>query len=68
MFAYYAEMPRILTSGSNFQFIPLVEFWEIFRMFSIFRTLVTICAYIYTYNLLNVFEDILYYTLSFTLF
>ena len=71
MYAYYVEVPRILLSGSNFQFIPPVEFLEIFQFFGIgpFRTIVTICANIYTNNLvLNVFDDILYHTLSFTMF
>ena len=53
MFAYYVEVPRILISGSNFQFIPPVEFLEIFQIFwvSTFRTLVTICANIHIFNL-----------------
>ena len=43
----------ILISGSNFHFIPSVEFLEIFQLFGIstFRTLVTICVKIYTYYL-----------------
>ena len=54
MYAYYVEVPRILISGSNFQFIPPVEFLGIFQIFCIlstFRTLVTICANVHTYNL-----------------
>ena len=53
MYAYNVEVPRILISGSNFQFIPPVEFLEIFQIFgiSIFPTLVTICANMHTYNL-----------------
>ena len=53
MYAYYVEVPRILISGSNFQFIPPVEFLESFQFFGIstFHTLVTICANIYTFNL-----------------
>ena len=53
MYAYNVELPRILISGSNFQFIPPVEFLEIFQFFCIstFRTLVTICANIHIYNL-----------------
>ena len=53
MYAYYVEVPRILISGSYFQFISPVEFLENFQNFgnSIFRTLVTICANIRTYNL-----------------
>ena len=68
MYAYYVEVPWILISGSNFQFIPPVEFLEFFQFFcmSTFRTLVTICDNIWC--LLDVFEDILDYTLSFTLF
>ena len=32
MYAYYVEVPRILISGSNFQFITPVEFFlEIFQ-------------------------------------
>ena len=50
MYAYYVEVHRILISGSNYQFIPPVEFLEIFRI-NIFRTLVTICANMHTYNL-----------------
>ena len=75
MYAFYVEVPKILISGSNFQFIPPVEFLEFFQIFSIitFLSLVTICANIYTHLiwcLLNVFEDIFYYmyTLSFTMF
>ena len=46
MYAYYVEVPRILIAWNNFQFIPPVEFLEIFQIFGIstFRTLVTICA------------------------
>ena len=53
MYAYYVEVPRISISGSNFQFTPPVEFLEIFQIFCIstFRTLVTICANIHTFNL-----------------
>ena len=54
MYAYYVEVPRILISGGNFQFIPPVEFLDFFfQIFgnSTFRTIVTICANIYTYNL-----------------
>ena len=53
MYAYYVEVPRILISGGNFQFIPLVEFLENFQFFGniTFHTLVTICANIHTYNL-----------------
>ena len=54
MCAYHAEVLRILLSGSNFQFIPLVEFLDFFSFFfciSTFDTLVTICANIYTFNL-----------------
>ena len=36
MYAYYVEVPRILISGSNFQFIPPVEFLEIFHFFFFF--------------------------------
>ena len=67
----YVEVPRILISGSNFPFIPPVEFLEIFHYFCIrtFRTLVTICAKMHTFNLmLYVFDEILYYTFSFTKF
>ena len=43
----------IFISGSNFQFIPPVEFLENFQIFgnSTFRTLLIICANIHTYNL-----------------
>ena len=53
MYTYYVEVPRILISGSNFQFIAPVEFLGIFQFFGIstFRTLVTICADIHTYIL-----------------
>ena len=53
MYAYNVEVPRILISGSHFQFIPPVDFLEFFQIFcfSIFRTLVTICANMHTYNL-----------------
>ena len=53
MYAYYVEVPMILISGSNFHFIPPVQFLEIFQFFCIriFRTLVTICANIHTYDL-----------------
>ena len=49
MYAYYVEVPRILISGSNFQFIHPVEFLENFQFFCISTfcthgTLVTICA------------------------
>ena len=52
MYVYYVEMPWILIPGSNFQFIPPIEFLEIFQFFCIstFCTLVTICANIHTYN------------------
>ena len=33
MYAYYVEVPRILISGSNFQFIPPVEFLGFFQIF-----------------------------------
>ena len=33
MYAYYVEVPRILIFGSNFQFIPSVDFLEIFKTF-----------------------------------
>ena len=33
MYAYYVEVPRILITGSNFQFIPPVEFLENFQFF-----------------------------------
>ena len=54
MYAYYVEVPRILVSWSNFQFIPPVKFLEIVQIFGIytFRTLVTICANMHTYYLL----------------
>ena len=54
MYAYDVEVPRILISGSDFQFIPLVEFLENFQFFGIstLRTLVTICANICIYNLM----------------
>ena len=53
MYAYDEEVPRILISGSDVQFIPPLEFLEIFQFFGIstFRTLETICANIYIYNL-----------------
>ena len=53
MYAHNVEVPRILISGSNFQFIPIVEFLDFFQIFgiSIFRTLVTICANMHAYNL-----------------
>ena len=33
MYAYYVEVPRILIFWSNVQFIPLVEYLEIFHFF-----------------------------------
>ena len=33
IYAYYVEVPQILIYGSNFQFIPPVEFLEIFQFF-----------------------------------
>ena len=33
MYAYNVEVPSILISDSNFQFIPPVEFLEIFLFF-----------------------------------
>ena len=33
MYTYYVEVPRILISGSNFQFTPPVEFLGIFQFF-----------------------------------
>ena len=54
MNANYVEVPRILISGSNFQFIPPVEFLDFFFQFlciSTFGTLVTICANINTFNI-----------------
>ena len=50
---YYVEVPRILITGSNFQFNHPVEFLEIFQFFCIstFHTLVAICANIHTFNL-----------------
>ena len=33
MYVYYVEVPSILISGSNFQFIPPVEFLENFHFF-----------------------------------
>ena len=33
MYAYHVEVPKILISGSNFEFILLVEFLEIFSNF-----------------------------------
>ena len=52
-YAYYVEVPRILISRSNIHFILPIEFLEFFQFFCIstFRTLVTICANIHTYNL-----------------
>ena len=53
MYAYYVEVPRIFISGSNFHFIPPVEFLENFQFFVLahFRTLVTICANVHIFNL-----------------
>ena len=53
MYAYYVEVPRILISGSNFQFTPPVEFLENLQnvCVSTFRTLVIICANINTFHL-----------------
>ena len=50
MYAYYLEVPRILISGSNLQFIPPVEFLEIFQIFWI-STFHTLCANIHIFNL-----------------
>ena len=33
MYTYYVEVPMILISGRNFQFIPRVEFLGIFHFF-----------------------------------
>ena len=35
MYAYYVEVPRILKSGSNFQFIPPLEFLKNFQRTSV---------------------------------
>ena len=51
MYAYNVEVPKILISESNFQFILPVEFLENLFIFLVFRTLVTICANIHTFNL-----------------
>ena len=73
MYAYYVEVvPRILISGSNIHFIPPVKFLEIFHFF-VFAHSTRLWKFVLTYThliwcLLNVFEDILYCTLSFTMF
>ena len=72
MYAHYVEVPKILISGSNFQFISPVEFLEFFNFFELAHS-VHLWQFVLTYThlklcLLNVFKDILYYTLSFTMF
>ena len=70
MYAYYMKVPRILILGEN-PFIPSVESLEIF--YFCIRTFRSLVQFVLTYThtircLLNVFDDILYNTLSFTLF
>ena len=73
MYAYYVEVPRILISGRNFQFIPPVEFLEKFQFF-----LLAYSAHLWQFVLKhthkiwclrNVFQiDNILSTLSFTMF
>ena len=71
MYAYYVEVPRILIFGSNFRFIPPVEFLEIFPFYwyMYHAHSAHLCRYELTYTytiqrLFNIFEDI--YTLIIT--
>ena len=72
MYAYYVAVPRIFICGSNFQFIPSVEFLEIFTFFVLAHSAHS-WQFVLTYThiiwcLLNVFEDNRNYSLSFTMF